>query len=115
MPTPLDGTRSLSQIISRFDPLIKSCSHGLPIHEREDLEQELRIQLLLLVRRLADKKEIGRFVFDELKSEPEAFESELRYVSICGLESNGTGPVTSRPQLSRGCASPRVKRIFEIP
>lgn len=45
---------ALSEIISRFDPLIKSCSRGLRQCDREDLEQELRIQLFIIVTRKYD-------------------------------------------------------------
>lgn len=41
-----------AQLIERFEPIIKTCSHGLPEHDRNDLEQELRLHLFLLIKKI---------------------------------------------------------------
>lgn len=41
---------ALTDLLERFRPLIRSCCVGLPWHDGQDLEQELRIQLIKLVR-----------------------------------------------------------------
>nr|WP_256522473.1 helix-turn-helix domain-containing protein [Halobacillus sp. A5] len=38
--------QAVSEVIQRFEPKIKKLSSTLPQSEREDLEQELRIQLV---------------------------------------------------------------------
>lgn len=45
---------ALAQLITRFEPLIKACSSGLSEYDRDDLEQELRLHLFLLIKRFPD-------------------------------------------------------------
>lgn len=42
---------ALTDLLMRFRPLIRACCRGLPQADGEDLEQELYIHLIRLVRR----------------------------------------------------------------
>lgn len=41
---------ALTELLARFRPLIRACCRGLPIRDGQDLEQELCLQLIRLVR-----------------------------------------------------------------
>ncbi|UOQ92094.1 helix-turn-helix domain-containing protein [Halobacillus shinanisalinarum] len=42
---------AISELIEKFDPKMKKLSSSLPASEREDLEQELRIQILRSIQK----------------------------------------------------------------
>lgn len=47
----LGDQEALTELLRRFQPLIRACCRGLQVADGRDLEQELYIQLILLVRR----------------------------------------------------------------
>ncbi|UOR13768.1 helix-turn-helix domain-containing protein [Halobacillus amylolyticus] len=46
-----EDEEALSELIEKFDPKMKKLSASLPSSEREDLEQELRIQMIRSIRK----------------------------------------------------------------
>ncbi|MGE5652899.1 MAG: helix-turn-helix domain-containing protein [Bacillota bacterium] len=42
---------AMVEILKRFQPLIRFCSRGLQPADRDDLEQELLMHLIMLIRR----------------------------------------------------------------
>lgn len=42
---------ALNELLDRFRPLIRACCRGLSLADGQDLEQELKIQLIDMVRR----------------------------------------------------------------
>lgn len=54
---------ALNQIIKRFEPKIKKSSQIADYHYQEDLEQEMRIELLKLVDRFEFKQTPGFWQF----------------------------------------------------
>ena len=43
--------QALAELLSRFTPLIRQCCKGLSYHDAQDLQQELYLLLLRLIRR----------------------------------------------------------------
>lgn len=56
---------AVAEIIERFEPKIKKSSKIADFYYREDLEQELRIEILKLVHRFEDRSIPGFWKFLE--------------------------------------------------
>ncbi|WP_179134080.1 helix-turn-helix domain-containing protein [Halobacillus massiliensis] len=46
-----EDEQAISQLIERFEPKIKKLSSAFPAEDREDIEQELRIQVMHAVEK----------------------------------------------------------------